>query len=162
LNKFRLAAVAGAAALAISGCGGGDSSSSNKTLSYADTGTQLNSICNEFNPKLDALGNQLKGDPANDAPIWDQAVTATEDGVAKIKELDVPSELKADYDTFVSSADQQLALLKTGAETAKAGDEQQYKTTLKGFAKQAKPIEQQSDLAASKLGASDCLDDNNS
>jgi hypothetical protein len=158
LNKFRLAAVAGAAALAISGCGGGDDSSSNKTLSYADTGTQLNSICNEFNPKLDSLGNDLNGDPKHDAPLWDQAVSATQDGVDKVKKLDPPSELKSDFDTFVSTSEQQIQLLQQGADAAKTGDKQQYTTTVKSFVKEAKPISQQSDLAASKLGAGDCID----
>jgi hypothetical protein len=160
LTKFRLAATAAVASLAIAGCGGGDDSDSNKTLSYADTGSELNSICNEFNPKLDALGDKLNGDPANDAPVWDEAATATEDGVAKVKELKVPSELQSDFDTFVSSSEQQIELLKAGAESAKAGDKAAYTQTVKGFAKQAKPIEKQSDLAASKLGASDCIDDN--
>ena len=158
MTKLRLVGVAALAAVTIAGCGGGDDNSSNKTLSYAATGSELNKICNEFNPKIDALGNKLNGDPANDAPLWTQVVAATQDGLDKIKALKVPSELQSDFDTFQSTSEQQLELLKQGEAAAKSGDKQQYTQTVKGFTSKGNSLKKQSDLAASKLGAGDCID----
>jgi hypothetical protein len=157
MTKFRLVGVAALAALTIAGCGG-DDNSSNKTLSYAATGTELNNICKAFQPKLDSLGNDVNGDPAHDAPIWDQAVSTVKDSVDKIKALKVPTELQADFAKFTSVADQQLAILEKGQAAAKSGDKANYVQTVKGSQSEAHSLGQQGNLAASKLGAGDCID----
>ena len=157
MTKFRLAAVAAISALAITGCGGGDDSS-NKTLSYSATGDEMNKICNEFNPQIKSIGAKLTGDPAKDAPVWDELIAKVQEGTDKFKALDVPGELKSDFDKFNSINDQQIEAAKQAQAAAKAGDKAAYVQVVKGF--QKSNLDEQSDLEASKLGAADCIGDN--
>ena len=156
MTKFRLAAAAAVAALAFAGCGGGDDSSSNKTLSYSAMGTEANKVCDEFNPQIKSISDKLTGDPAKDAPVYDELIPKLEDASAKFKALNPPSELKADFDTFNSVTDQQIEGAKKAQEAAKAGDKAAYIQVLKDLQKSG--LDKQSDLAASKLGAASCID----
>src|SRR3954470_7097870 len=106
MTKFRLVGAAVVVALTIAGCGGGDDNSSNKALSYSATGAEMNKICNEFNPQIKSITQKLNGDPANDAKVYDELVPKLEEGTAKFKALDPPSELQADFDKFNSITDQ--------------------------------------------------------
>ena len=148
----RLTVVAALAALGMAGCGGDDS---NKTLSYSDYGKKLDEICTEQNPKLKSLGDELNGDPAHDAPVYDKIIPLLEDSRDQAKELDPPDELKADADKLVSQTDQQITLAKEAQTKAKAGDKAAYIATVKEIAKVGK----ESDLTASKLGAGACIAD---
>jgi hypothetical protein len=149
LNKFRLSALAAAVALVVAGCGGG---SDNKTLSYSDFGKQANQICQDSNAETKPLTDKLTGDPKNDVPILDQLVPKLEAAEGKFKDLKPPTELKADYDKFISVTDQQFAIIKKAQTAAKAGD----KTTYVNDIKSLKPLSEQNKLAASKLGAAEC------
>jgi ABC-type phosphate/phosphonate transport system substrate-binding protein len=156
MTKFRLVGVAALAALTIAGCGGGDDNSSNKTLSYAAVGTEMNKICNQYNPQIKAITGKLTGDPANDAKVYDELIPKLLEGTAKFKALDPPSELQADFDKFNSITDQQVSLIKQAQTAAKAGDKQAYQQVLKQL--QKSNLDEQNDLEASKLGAGDCID----
>jgi hypothetical protein len=158
VTKFRLAAVAAVSALVIAGCGGGNDSSSNKTLSYSAVGSEMNNICKQYNPEIKSASAKLTGDPANDGPVWDELVSKVQEGTAKFKALQVPSELKADFDQFNSINDQQIAAAQKAQSAAKAGDKAAYQQVLKDFTKS--DLSKQSDLEASKLGAADCIGDN--
>jgi hypothetical protein len=158
-KRFLLVATA-AAALVVAGCGGGDDSSSNKTLSYAALGTEANKVCNEFNPQFDAIGKKLTGDPDKDAAVWDELIPKLEEGNAKMKALDPPEELKDEFDNLNALTDQQLDFAKKAQAAAKSGDKAAYDQVLKDA--QASDLDTQSDLAASKIGAGDCVDKNGS
>jgi hypothetical protein len=161
VTKFRLAAVAAISALVIAGCGGGDDSSdSNKTLSYSAVGTEMNNICNEFNPQIKSISQKLTGDPAKDAPVWDELIAKVQEGTDKFKALKPPSELQSDFDQFNSISDQQIELAKKAQAAAKSGDKAAYQTLVKSFEKSN--LDEQSDLEASKLGAADCIGDSSS
>ena len=156
LTRMRLIAVAAVASLAIAGCGGGDDES-NSGLSYSELGQEMDKICTEYEPKFDAEAEKIKGKAAQDAPVWDELVRLFEEGTGKFKALDPPSELQADFDNFISLSDQQLALTKEAQAAAKSGDQQEYASVAKEI--QQSTLDEQSDEAASKLGAAECIED---
>jgi len=153
---MRLAAAAAVAAMAIAGCGGGDDEgSSNKELSYAAVGDEANKICTEYDPQIDSISDKLNGEPDNDAAVWDELLPKLEEGAGKFKELDPPSELQPTLDEFTSITDQQIELAQKASDAAKAGDKAAYQQVLKDAQKAG--LDKQSDLAASKLGAAECI-----
>jgi hypothetical protein len=151
MKMIRLTAVAGLAAVAIAGCGGG--SSSNKTLSYSDFGTQASAICKSANNDVKPLSQKLNGEPANDEPILGQLISKQQAAVDKFKGLKPPSELKPYVDKFTSISDQQIVIAKKAQTAAKSGDKASYQSALK----ELQPLSKQSDAAASKMGAKDCV-----
>ena len=146
-------AVAAAAALTAAGCGGGDD---NKSLSYSDYGKKLDEICAKQNPKIKPLGNKLNGDPANDAPVYDEIIPVLEDTDNQLGDVgDPPDELKADADRLKADSAKQLDLAKQAQTQAKAGDKTAYLATVKQISATGKDA----DLASSKLGAKVCTED---
>jgi hypothetical protein len=148
--KHGLKVVAVAAALGVAGCGGDD----NKTLSYSDFGKKADAICADVNAKTDTIGQKLNGKAANDAPYYSQLIPAVEQGRKDFADLKPPEELKADFDKFLSITDQQIANAKKAEAAAKAGNQAEYI----GIIKATQPIQEQSNLAASKLGAATCAE----
>jgi hypothetical protein len=146
-NRFIVVAAA-CAAIGVAGCGG----SSNKALSYSDFSKKANEICKTENVKIKATSAKLTGVPANDAPIWTTLVPQLQAASDKIAALKPPDQLKATFDEFNSINDQQIAGAKKAEAAAKAGDQATYIAAVKA----GKPLGQQSDLAASKLGAIEC------
>ena len=147
--KHGLKVVAVAAALGVAGCGGGDS---NKTLSYSDFGKKADEICTQVNAKTDPIGSKLNGKAENDAQYYSQLIPAVEQGRKDFADLKPPDELKADFDKFLSATDQQIANAKKAEAAAKAGNQAEYVSILKS----SKPIQAESNAAASKLGAGVC------
>jgi hypothetical protein len=147
--KHGLKVVAVTAALGVAGCGGGDS---NKTLSYSDFGKKADEICTQVNAKTDPIGAKLTGQVQNDAPLYSQLIPAVEQGRKDFSDLKPPDELKADFDKFLSVTDQQIANAKKAEAAAKAGQQAQYIAIIKA----TKPLQAESNAAASKLGAAVC------
>jgi hypothetical protein len=143
-----LKVVAAVAVLGVAGCGG--SSDSNKTLSYSDFSKQANDICKSSNDKSQGL--KLTGNPKTDAPVFDKILPEVEAARAQFAKLKPPEELKADYDKFLSISDQQFANAKKAQTAAKAGDQAGYIAILKA----TQPLQAQSHIAGSKLGAAEC------
>jgi hypothetical protein len=152
--KTFITAVALAAAFAVAGCGDDkkSDSGSNGALSYSEFDKQANAICKENNDKTKPLSSKFTGSAQNDAPLFDTAVPAIKDGVAKFKELKPPPELQSTFDEFTASADQQIAATATAQSAAKTGDDAAYQQALKELQK----IGQEGDVLASKLGAVEC------
>lgn len=157
--KTFITAVAVAAALATAGCGGDDkkksdsgSSDSNRALSYDEFGQKANAICTATNAKVKPLSEKFTGSAANDAPLFDTVLPAIKDGVAQFKKLKPPSELQAPFDEFISISDQQIAASATAQTSAQTGDDAVYQEALE----ELQGLDEQSDLAASKLGAAEC------
>jgi hypothetical protein len=147
--KHGLMAAAACAALAVAGCGGGDD---NKTLSYSDFGKKADEICTDVNAKTDPIGAKLNGKVDNDAQYYSQLIPAVEQGRKDFAELKPPDELKPDFDKFLAATDQQIANAKKAEAAAKAGNQAEYIATIKS----TQPIQQESNAAASKLGAAVC------
>ena len=150
--KLRLFAAAAVAAGVVAGCGGGDS---NKTLSYSDMSAQANQICNDVNPEIKSLSQKLTGKASTDAPVLDQIIPKLDDAIAKFKALKPPDELKPDFDRFISTSEQQIALDKKAQAAAKSGNQQAYDAVLKQL--KTSTFDSQNDEAASKLGAKACI-----
>jgi hypothetical protein len=147
--RKQLMVVAALAALGVAGCGGGDS---NKTLSYSDFGKKADEICSSETPKIKATGAKLSGDAKKDAPVYDELLPELKAANDKFKALKPPDELKPDFEKATSIQDQQYALTQEAQKAAKSGDQAAYQAVLKQF----KPLSEQSNLAASKLGAATC------
>lgn len=147
MTKNGLKVVAAVAVLGVAGCGGG---SSNKTLSYSDFSKQANDICKSSNDK--SKGFNLTGNAKTDAPLFDKVIPQVESARADFAKLKPPSELKSDFDQFLSVSDQQLANAKKAQTAAKAGDQAGYIAILRATA----PLQKQSHIEGSKLGAAEC------
>jgi hypothetical protein len=146
-----MSAAAGVAALAFAGCGGGDDS--NKALSYSEFGTEANEICKSTNDEIEALSGDLTGKAKTDGPILDEIVPKQEAAVSDFKELNPPEELEPSFDQFNSISDQQVAAAKEAQAAATGGDQAAYQAAIQKL----EPLSKQSDEAASKLGAQECI-----
>lgn len=140
--------LAGLCGLAVvgAGCGGDDE---NKALSYDETGTRIGEICDTV--KFDGL----TGEPANDAPILEDAVPDFEKAIDDVRALEVAEELEADRDSFADNAEQQVQIIKEGQAAAEGGDTKEYREILES----AQPLDKESDAIASRLGAVACTED---
>jgi hypothetical protein len=147
--KYGLTAAAASAALMVAGCGGGDD---NKTLSYSDFGKKADEICTQVNTKTDPIGAKLNGKVDNDAQYYAQLIPAVEQGRKDFADHKPPDELKPDFDKFLAATDQQIANAKKAEAAAKAGNQAEYVAIVKS----TQPIQQESNAAASKLGAAVC------
>jgi hypothetical protein len=147
MTRNALKVVAAVAVLGVAGCGGG---SSNKTLSYSDFSAKANDICKGTNAK--SQGQSLTGNLPADAQTLGKLIPQVESALAQFGKLKPPTELKADFDQFLSISKQQLANAKKAEAAAKAGDKAGFVADLKATA----PLQAQSHAAGSKLGAAEC------
>jgi hypothetical protein len=144
-----LKVVAAVAVLGVAGCGGG---SSNKTLSYSDFSKQANAICKTSNDKSKAVSAKITGNVKTDAPVFAQLIPEIQTARDDFAKLKPPTELKSDFDQFLSITDQQIANAKKAQTAAKAGDQAGYIAIIKA----TQPLSQQSKVEGSKLGAAEC------
>jgi hypothetical protein len=143
-----LKVVAAVAVLGVAGCGG----DSNKALSYSDFGKKADEVCKTANATIKPIGSKLTGKASTDAPTYDQLIPELQTARDNFSKLKPPSELKANYDNFLSITDQQIAKAKEAQAAAKKGDQAGYI----GIIKSTQSLGQQSNLEASKLGAAEC------
>jgi hypothetical protein len=148
MSKNGLKVVAAVAALGVAGCGG----SSNKALSYSDFGKQADAICKSENAKIKPVSAKLTGKASTDAPIYDQLIPKLQDARNNIGKLKAPDALKPSFDSFLSLTDQQIAKAKESQTVAKTGNDAAYIALVKSI----QPLGQQSNAAASKMGAAEC------
>ncbi|HYH59051.1 MAG TPA: hypothetical protein VD790_07495 [Thermoleophilaceae bacterium] len=127
------------------GCGGDD----NQALSYDETGTEVSEICQsvEF--------SGLTGEPENDAAQLEVIIPDFEAAIEDVRELEVDEELETDRDAFADNADEQLAIIQEAQTIAESGDKRAYREKVE----ETQPLDRESDLLASRLGASGCLED---
>ena len=98
MRTLRAATVAGAAALALAGCGG----SSNKQLSYSDFIAKANDLCRKGQAEV------------NKSADLKQAGEIVDKYVKKFKDLKPPDQLKGPYDRFISISEQQVDAARKG------------------------------------------------
>ncbi len=143
-SRFALAALA---VLAIAGAGCGDDD--DDTLSRDEAGAKISAICQQ----VEAAGQSLNGDPANDAPILGEFAAALETAAGDMRDLDVPDELAADRDALAENADANAAVATEAQAIAETGDRKAYVAKVED---EVPPLEAESDKLAAKLGATGC------
>ena len=139
--------IAGVSALALFGAGCGDDD--NGALSYDDTGTEISAICSELN----ALGDDLNGEPENDAPILADILVEYEAAVEEVRDMEVPEELQSAHEGFVAAGEEQVALIEQAVADAEAGDKKAYLKTLNS----GQELDREGNRLANELGADDCI-----
>ena len=107
-----------AAALALAGCGGGDTAGG--TLTKAEFVAQANAICKDYDARITALGEPGSIDDL--VGLAEKAKPIAEDGVAKLRALKAPEKLQASYDKYLATGDVNIELLVQLGEAAKSGD----------------------------------------
>lgn len=145
-------AVAGVAAVAIAGCGGGGDDS-NTALSYDDYTKQVNDLCRSVNADLKAETGKITGEAKNDADIIAGIIPTIEDANKSFADLTPPDELKAAADDFAAANEEQLAADRTAADAAEAGDQKAYEAALADLQR----ISAETDDRAAALGADECV-----
>lgn len=148
--KTRRLLLATLASAALVGCGGDD----NEALTYDGFVAAANELCVEVDQEVDEIAADLSGDAKADAPIFDDLVPALEDATQRLEDLQPPDELEAAHDEFTAIANQQLDGARDAQGAAEAGDDAEYQRILEDL----QPLGDESDEAASKLGAEDCID----
>jgi hypothetical protein len=148
--RHGLKVVAAVAVLGVAGCGGDDDS--NKTLSYSDFSNQANEICKDSNEKSAPLDSKFTGKATEDAALFDELIPQIEEARDEFAKLEPPEELKATFDGFLATTDQQIANAKKAQAAAKAGDQAGYVAIIKA----TQPLSEQSKVQGSQLGAAEC------
>ena len=152
MHKFApLAAVV--AALALAGCGGGDDES-NQALSYDAFGAAAGEVCQDVSGTIDPLQSQFTGDVKKDAAIFDDLIPALQSGTDDLAALEPPEELQSTFDDYLAKIEEQEAGAIDAQKAAEAGDQEEYIRILETVDQ----ISTESDLDASKLGATGCID----
>jgi len=111
--------LAGLAALALAGCGGGDTAGG--TLTKAEFVAQANAICKDYDARIDALGEP--GSIEDLVGLAAKAKPLAEEAVASLRALKAPEDLQARYDEYLATGDVNIDLLVQLGEAAKSGDD---------------------------------------
>jgi hypothetical protein len=134
-----ICASACAGALALTGCGGGSSFTS-----------QANSICKTYNAKIKALPQP--NTPADLAKFFDQFVPLAQQGTSKLMALKPPSDKASQYQSYLALLQRELALTQQAAAAAHAGNTKQAVA----LAQAAGTLSSQAKALAKQLGMTDC------
>lgn len=144
-----LATVAVLAILALTGCGGGDSSKS----SGGDPAAFMagaSKICKNQTAQLQSLASPTK--PAELGPYLDKLSAFTHVNRDNLGKLDPPADKKAGFEAYLAALDAQLAKFDKARDTAKAGQTAQAVAMLKA----AEPSGRAVKAKAGALGLADC------
>ena len=149
MRRTLLLSLAGLAALALAGCGGGGDTAGG-TLTKAEFVAQANAICKDYDARIDALGEP--GSIEDLVGLAEKAKPIAEDGVAKLRALKAPEDLQASYDEYLATGDVNIELVVQLGEAAKSGD-------VAAIEKIGTEGEENADKAhgiAAELGLTDC------
>jgi hypothetical protein len=135
-------------ALAAVGCGG-----SGDRLSQQEFAQEANSICREFEQKVDALGEPENLDDLEG--FSDRAAEIFRDGSDELRALEPPEELEDDYDRLVDIIDDALEDFERLGEAAKGGDQDE----LARIGEEIDAKDEESDRLARELRLDDCAAD---
>jgi hypothetical protein len=136
-----------AVGLALAGCGGGDGGD---RLSQAEFVTQADAICQEYEAKLDALGQ-----PQNEeqlADFADKAIPIARDGRERLGELNPPENQQENYDRWLEQGDRAIEIVEDLRDAAEDGD----RAELQRIAQEAEQADQESNQLADQLGFKEC------
>jgi len=114
MTIFRSTSAVVLSALALAACGGDDAPTK------ADVITEADKICADGNKELEAIGNPTSIEEVPD--FAKRSVPIVESTVDKIEALEAPEEGKADFDTFVKTNRDAIALVKPLGDADPASD----------------------------------------
>ena len=150
----RALATLGAAVFLAAGCssgGGGDGDGSgDERLTKEEYVEQADAICTRFEERLDKLG-----DPRTIAELGDvaeQALPIAREGVAELRALKPPEELRATVRSWLRLNDANVRRIEALGRAARAGDEDRVQE----IARAAAAAEGRADALAKKLGLVAC------
>jgi hypothetical protein len=172
-SRIGLAAIAGCVALgslAVAGCGGGSSSTTDASGASGASGvagstplskdqflSQANAICSDVNQKVEAL----KAPPENPqsaaevVPFLVQGLSVARTGATQLEALNPPPEFQDERDQLVANTKKQLVLTGKAIAAAKANDTSQFQS----IANQINAINKQDNEIASSMGLTECAKD---
>lgn len=167
-SSLPLTILAGCAAIAIAGCGGGDDSPSTTAsstvsgatgangaatpLSQEDFVSQGNMICADVNTQLAAL-EPPTDDTQSIATYAAAGLAIVDPAMAEFQALTPPADLQAKYDAYLALVAKQIETQEALQAAAAAGDAESVKSRISDL--QA----QNSDQAATDLGLTECAND---
>ena len=137
-----------AACLAVAGCGGGGGGGDR--LSQAEFVAQADTICQEYEAKLDALGQ-----PQNEeqlAEFADKAIPIAKDGREKLGELNPPENQEETYDRWLEQGDRAIEIVEELRDAAEDGD----RAEIQRIAQEAERADRESNALADQLGFKEC------
>jgi len=124
------------------GCGGGGPKE--------DFQKQANAICKRYNQKIEALGTPST--PADIPQLVAKGIPLIQQGVAELRALKPPQELKADYELMLDETEKAVPAARKLADAAAKNDAAAVQEALK----EGNAANQKSDRLATKLGLSEC------
>jgi hypothetical protein len=133
-------------ALAV-GCGGGDDG---ERLSQAEFVAQADAICQEYEAKLDALGQPQNEDEL--AEFADKAIPIAKDGRDALGELNPPENQQENYDAWLEQGDRAIEIVEDLRDAAEEGDQAE----IQRIAQEADQADQESNRLAEELGFDEC------
>ncbi len=114
MTTFRSTSAVVLSALAFAGCGGDDAATK------ADVITDADKICADGNKELEAIGNPTSVEEVPD--FAKRSVPIVESTTDEVEALKAPEEGKADFDAFVKSNRDAIALVKPLGDLDPASD----------------------------------------
>ncbi len=140
----------GATAL-IAGCGGGG----DDQLSAEEFRTQADAICTDANTQLDAVGEPSSADQV--LTFLQTSLPIQRAQLDRLRELDPPDDLQADFDTGVGAIQEQIDVVQDAATRIEGGEDPN--TVITELGPQIESINERSDAAAQRLGLTVCGSD---
>ena len=144
---MRRALVPLVALVALAGCGGGGGGD---RLSQAELVSKADAICQEYEAKLNALGQPQNEDQLAD--FADKAVPIAEDGREDLGELNPPENLEDTYDAWLEQGDKAIDIVERLREAAEDGDQAE----IQKIAQEAEQADRESNRLAAELGFKQC------
>jgi hypothetical protein len=152
-----------AGALAVAGCGGGDSSSSTGAsgasgaaggtpLSQDEFVSQANAACADANAKLEALKAPTQGDLQSLGTFTAQLIPIGADLEAKLTAITPPTDMQAQYASYLSGQKAGFELATQISQAAKAGDS----SKIAPLGQKLTSINDKSNADADALGLTEC------
>jgi hypothetical protein len=105
-----------AGSIVVSGCGGGGGD----RLSQAEFVAKADAICQEYEAKLDALGQPQNEDEL--AEFADKAIPIAKDGREELGELNPPENQQENYDRWLEQGDRAIEIVEDLRGAAEDGD----------------------------------------
>ena len=135
-----------AGSIVVSGCGGGGGD----RLSQAEFVAKADAICQEYEAKLDALGQPQNEDEL--AEFADKAIPIAKDGRDELGELNPPENQQENYDRWLEQGDRAIEIVEDLRGAAEDGD----RAEIQRIAQEAEQADQESNRLAEQLGFEEC------
>ena len=136
-----------AGSVVLAGCGGGDGGD---RLSQAEFVTKADAICQEYEAKLDALGQPQNEDELAD--FADKALPIAKDGRDRLGELNPPENQQKTYDRWLEQGDRAIEIVEDLRDAAEDGD----RAEIQRIAQEAEQADRESNRLADQLGFKEC------